>query len=190
MISLIKPKNLFDLFNYNNQELLDEILNNVYFYPFYSEDSYANYNEDLQTIHLQGITKEELDSIEYIIAIYAFILVCLIHELFHFFFSYMRFICKDKKRFHPPQPNNASPYVLERKGESGEWIEEQLFGRHIEELTVKEGLFIFGMKNYRDGYNNYRKDFEKCNKIDNKEIDIEFIRKYLESFENFKSFKL
>lgn len=190
MKSLIRKKNLFDLFNYNNQELLDEILNNVYFYPFFSEDSYANFNEDLQTIHLQGITKDELNSIEYIIVIYAFILVCLIHELFHFFFSYMRFICKDKKRFLSPLPNNASPYAAERKGESGEWIEELLFGRHIEELSTKEGLFIFGMKNYKDGFNNYRKDFEKCNKIDNNEMGIENIRKYFENFEKFESFKL
>ena len=102
----------------------------------------------------------------------------------------MRFICKDKKRFHSSLPNNASPYAIERKGESGEWIEEQLFGRHLEELTAKEGLFIFGMKNFKDGLNNYRKDFEKCNKIDIKEIDIENIRKYLENFENFKSLKL
>lgn len=190
MRNLIEEEKLFDLFNYNNQELLDEILNNIYFYPFFAEDSYASFIENFHTIYIQGIAKDELDSIEYIIVLYAFILVCLIHEIFHFYFSYMRFISKDKKRFHSPLPNNGSLYALERKGESGEWIEELFFGRHIQDLSTKEALFILGMKNYKGGFYFFRKDFENCNKKDNNNFGIDNIKKYIENLENFESFKL
>ena len=38
MKDFFKKNNLFDLFNYNSQELLNEILDNVIFYPFISEN--------------------------------------------------------------------------------------------------------------------------------------------------------
>ena len=179
-----KYHNLFDLFNYNSQEILNEILDNVKFYPFISENSYACFNENFQTIYLQGITKKEIDSAEYFIVIYAFQLICLIHKLFHFYFSYMRFISKEKKRFHSPLPKNYSSYAKEEGGESGEWIEEKLFGHHIVNLSVKESLFIFSMKNYKGGFENFRKDFEKCSNLQKEEFKYEKYQKYIQKFNN------
>ena len=179
-----KYHNLFDLFNYNSQEILNEILDNVKFYPFISENSYACFNENFQTIYLQGITKKKIDSAEYFIVIYAFQLICLIHELFHFYFSYMRFVSKEKKRFHSPLPKNYSSYAKEKGGESGEWIEEKLFGHHIVNLSVKESLFIFSMKNYKGGFENFRKDFEKCSNLQKEEFKYENYQKYIQKFNN------
>ena len=179
-----KYHNLFDLFNYNSQEILNEILDNVKFYPFISENSYACFNENFQTIYLQGITKKKIDSAEYFIVIYAFQLICLIHELFHFYFSYMRFVSKEKKRFHSPLPKNYSSYAKEKGGESGEWIKEKLFGHHIVNLSVKESLFIFSMKNYKGGFENFRKDFEKCSNLQKEEFKYEKYQKYIQKFNN------
>ena len=55
---------LFDLFNYRNQKYLDEVLNNVYFYPFIADGSYASYSKETETIYLSGIPLKSLESIE------------------------------------------------------------------------------------------------------------------------------
>ena len=183
MKDFLNKNNLFDLFNYNSQELLNEILDNVIFYPFISENSYACFRENFQTIYLQGVTKKEIDSVEYFIVLYAFQIVCLIHELFHFYFCYLRFISKEKKRFNSPLPKNCSSYAKEREGESGEWIEEKLFGRHIQNLSVKESLFIFAMKDYKGGFESFRKEFEKCNKLNKKEFKYQNFQKYIQKFD-------
>lgn len=182
MKDFFKKHNLFDLFNYNSQELLNEVLDNVVFYPFISENSYACFNEDFQTIYLQGVTKIEIDTAEYFIVSYAFQIVCLIHELFHFYFGYLRFISKEKKRFGSPLPKKCSSYAKEREGESGEWIEEQLFGRHIQNLSVKESLFIFSMKDYKGGFESFRNEFEKLKK---REFKYENFQKYIIKFKDF-----
>ena len=182
MKDFFTKNNLFDLFNYNKNELLNKILDNVIFYPFISKTSYACFSEDFQCIYLQGIGKEEITSAEYFIILYAFLIVCLIHELFHFYFSYLRFINKDKKRFSSPLPKNCSDYAKERGGESGEWIEENLFGRHIQDLSVKESLFIFSMKDHKGGYESFKKNFEKCKF--NKDFKIGNFKKYIQKFDN------
>ena len=178
----LKNHNLFDLFNYNSQEILNDILENVKFYPFISENSYSCFSEDFQTIYLQGITIKEIDSAEYFIVLYAFQLICLIHELFQFYFSYMRFISKEKNRFNFPLQKNCSSYKIEEGGESRKYIEEKLFGRQIQNLSVKESLFIFSMKDYKGGFENFRKDFEKCNILQNGEFKFENFKKYIQKF--------
>ena len=99
---------------------------------------------------MKGVGEEEIDSVEYFLVLYAFSIVCLIHEHFNFYLSYLKFISKDKTRFNSP-----------RDEESWKWIEETLFGRHIQDLSVKESLFIFSMKDYKGGYESFKKDFEK-----------------------------
>ena len=189
MKHFLNKNNLFDLFNYDKQKLLNEILDNVIFYPFISENSYACFSEDFQTIYLQGISQKEIDSAEYFIVLYAFQIICLIHELFHFYFSYLRFITEEKKRFKSPFPKNGSSYAKERKGESGEWIEENLFGRHIQNLSVKESLFIFSMKDYKGGFEGFKKEFMKCENLKKNEFKIEHFQKYIKKFDDiFASF--
>ena len=182
MKNFLNKNNLFDLFNYENQQLLDEILDNVIFYPFISENSYACFTEDFQTIYLQGIPKKEIDSAEYFIVLYAFQIICLIYELFNFYFCYLRFINQEKKRFNFQSPKNCCSHAKERKGESGEWIEENLFGRHIQNLSVKESLFIFSMKDYKGGFENFKKEFKKCQNLKKNEFKIEYYQKYIQKF--------
>ena len=108
---------------------------------------------------MKGVGEEEIDSVKYFLVLYAFSIVCLIHEHFNFYLSYLKFISKDKTRFNSP-----------RDEESWKWIEETLFGRHIQDLSVKESLFIFSMKDYKGGYESFKKDLEKCNKLSKKEF--------------------
>ena len=88
----------------------------------------------------------------------------------------MRFISSS------PLPKNCSSYAKEREGGSGEWIEEKLFGRHIQNLSVKESLFIFSMKDYKGGFESFRKEFEKCNKLNKGEFKYENFQKYIQKF--------
>jgi len=149
---------LFDLFNYRNQKYLDEVLNNVYFYPFIANDFYASYSKETETIYLSGIPIKSLDSIERSITEYSFLIICLLHELFHFYFSTMRYISQNEKKFDSPTPKNGTNYAKKRGCESGEWLEEQLFGRLIKELHINESLLIFKMKEFSH-MEDFRKEF-------------------------------
>ena len=102
----------------------------------------------------------------------------------------MRFISKDKKRFNSPWPKNYSSYAKERGGESGEYIEEKLFGHQIQNLSVKESLLILSMKDYKGGFENFRKDFEKANNLLKEEFKYENFQKYIQKFNHiFVSFE-
>lgn len=140
------------------QKYLDEVLNNVYFYPFIANDFYASYSKETETIYLSGIPLKSLDSIERSITEYSFLIICLLHELFHFYFSTMRYISQNEKKFDSPTPKNGTNYAKKRGCESGEWLEEQLFGRLIKELHINESLLIFKMKEFSH-MEDFRKEF-------------------------------
>lgn len=87
---------LYDLFNENNQQILDEILEEIYFYPFIAQDSVASTIAFNQTIYIQG-ESVFLDTFEHFIIVYTFQIISLLHELFHFYFNNMRYISQEKK---------------------------------------------------------------------------------------------
>ena len=154
---------IYDIFNKNNQQILNEILDEIYFYPFICEDFCAFTNSDNQTIYLQGIADFKY-SINIFIILYVFQIICLLHELIHFYFNTMRYISKGKKKFKPPMPKNGSPYAQNRKAEAGEWFEEKFFGKRIKKLSIKESIFILKISNYAKGLYDFQKEFLNVSK--------------------------
>ena len=114
MKSFIKEFLQFDLFNEDNQKYLDYILDNTYYYPFISKGSYSSINTDLLKIYIRGIPANEVLKIENFLNLYVFNLVCLLHELFHYYFSAMRYITKGNKIFNSPAPKKPSPYAKKK----------------------------------------------------------------------------
>ena len=74
-----------------------------------------------------------------------------------------------KKKYTSPKPLKGTQYAQNRNKESGEYIEEQLFGRVLEILTIKEMLYILDLKNYNCDFEIFKKKFMRCN---DEKIDI------------------
>ena len=171
MKELMKNNDLFDIYNENEQNYLDEILEEVYFYPFFCSESVATTNSNFGTIYIQG-ELNNVKSFEDFIILYCFQIVSLMHELFHFYFNTMKYITKEKERYKSPMPKDGSEYAKKRKGESGEWFEEKFFGRHIKKLSFKESIFILNMRNYNKGLNDFKKELSNISKKELKPEDI------------------
>ena len=52
-----------------------------------------------------------------------------------------------------------------RNKESGERLEIKLFGRVINEITIKEALYILNINNYAQNIEDFKKNFANCNNI-------------------------
>ena len=74
-----------------------------------------------------------------------------------------------KKKYTSPKTLKGTQYAQNRNKESGEYIEEQLFGRVLEILTIKEMLYILDLKNYNCDFEIFKKKFMRCN---DEKIDI------------------
>ena len=70
-----------------------------------------------------------------------------------------------------------------RGKESGESIEIILFGKKLNNLTVKESLYVLNIDNYSLNLENFRNNFQKyedkaikelLNKIDNNPLEISY----------------
>ena len=73
----------------------------------------------------------------------------------------------NRKEIKSPSPNINSKNLKERKeGESGDYIEELLYGSNLNNLSYKEILFILDLDNYDCSYDEFRNKFLKCNDCD------------------------
>ena len=171
MKELMTKNDLYDIFNQNNQSIIEEVLQEVYYYPFICKDSVATTNANDGTIYIQG-EFNNMNSFEDFIILYCFQIICLMHELFHSYFNTMRYISKEEKRYNSPMPKNGSLYTQKRKAESGEWFEEKFFGKRIYKLTFKESIFILKSIDYNKSLNDFKKEFLNITKTQIKMSDI------------------
>ena len=172
MKQFMNENDIYDIFNCNNQQILNEILEEVYFYPFICQDFCAFTNPDNQTIYLQGITNFNNNSITNFIIFYAFQLISLLHELLHFYFNTMRYVSKGKEKYNSPKPKHGSPYAKRRKAESGEWFEEKFFGKKIDILGIEGSIFILKMNDYTKNLYDFQKEFLEISKTNVSDDDI------------------
>ena len=71
----------------------------------------------------------------------------------------------NKKKILSPQPNKLkSPYYIKSGKESGEFLEEQLFGNYGFQMTMKQILFILDKSNYNEiNHDAFKNKFEAIN---------------------------
>ena len=112
---------------------------------------YSNY-ENLIYIYDSPLNNEDVLKVIFL----AFNLVSNDHEILgHFNIGYQNYSFGEEEE------------KKEDYKESGEDIEIKLFGRVIDELTLKEALFILNLSNYtQNDYCQFRKKFMECNKKD------------------------
>jgi len=176
MKEFINEYDLYDIFNINNQKFLDEILNEVYFYPFICKDFVASTNIDHGTIYLQGEINNVKSKEEFYI-LFTFQLICLLQEIFHYYFSTMKYISKGKENYNPPKPKNNSQY---RKRESGQWFEEEFFGKHFRKLSFKESIFILKSYSYKNNIHEFKQEFLNISKV---KFQKEEIKNYIDGIQ-------
>ena len=94
-----------------------------------------------------------------------------LHEIIgHLNIRFQFYLSKDK-RYESPKPKKPSKLAKSRNGkESGEFVEELLFGIFNERLELEQMLYILDIKNYNKSIDEFREDFIKCGK--NKGYDI------------------
>ena len=86
-----------------------------------------------------------------------------LHEIIgHLNIRFQLYIFKDK-RYTSPKPDKPSEQAKDRNGkESGEFVEELLFGALNQKLEIEQMIYILDINNYNKDCTKFREDFLKC----------------------------
>ena len=166
------------IYNDSKHEPLDKndfkkILDDLHFFNF-EVDSVAETKKRFLSIYVQASLFSEKTrdiNIKKCIYLTIFLIAC-IHEIIgHFYLRVNQYLYPDEK-ISSPMPNYPSDYAEERGKESGEVIEENLFGNYQCKMTMKEILFVLDRENYDEkSLTTFRQNFENAHKKDIKISD-------------------
>ena len=193
VISLFNSKTIISLYTIlfkvqepfiTDVEEMNIILNNIIFYSFETDFAgetnreslkiyeYSNY-DNLIDVYDKNSSNEDVLKVIFL----AFNLVINYHEILgHYNIGYQSFNYSEenKEKYDSPKVSKdfSSDFAKKRNDqESGENIEINLLGRVINELTLKEALFLLNPKNYSENnFSSFREKFMKCNE---RKIDID-----------------
>ena len=144
-----------------NKEYLLKILNEIRFFSFKTNFT-AETKKRLLLIYIQAnVGNNEAKSVNIKKLIYlAVFLVSCIHEIAgHLSLRVHNYIFK-KDQGESPKPKYPSSYARKRKKESGECIEENLFGNYQFKMTIKQILYTLDANNYiNENCDNFRSNF-------------------------------
>lgn len=145
----------------NNREYVLKILNEIRFFSFTTKFT-AETKKRFLLIYIQTyIGNNEVEDINIKKLIYlAIFLVSCFHEIAgHLSLRVYNYIfTKDKKE--SPIPKYPSSYARKRNKESGECIEENLFGDYKFKMSIKQMLYILDVDNYLgENCNNFMSKF-------------------------------
>ena len=148
---------------------IKKILDSLKFFN-YETDFIGETKKRFLIIYIQSQLKNDYNpNIDLTKLIYLTVfLICCIHEIIgHLYLRINNYL--EDKQINSPQPLYPSDYAKTRKKESGEYIEEMLFGNYNFEMTIKEILFTLDKENYNKNNLTFRENFKKAN---NQEIFI------------------
>ena len=177
-----------------NKNEIKQIINNIRFFNFQSNFS-AITKTRLLLIYAQANMKSDYkESINILIYLTLFI-INLIHEIIgHLNVRFQQYLYLNKLK--SPKPEKGSKYANERGAESGEFVEEELFGNYQGSMTVQQMLFLLDINNYNYIYHEtFRQKFQEYNTLKITEISDE-LKEILHLFnielreEDFKSNQL
>ena len=145
---------------------IQKILNNMRFFS-YNTDAIAETKKRFLSIYMEANIRilENNINIKKIVYLAVF-LISSIHEIIgHLYLRIHNYLNPPEKQISSPQSNKLkSPYAIKRGKESGEFLEEQLFGNYGFQMTMKQILFILDKNNYNIiNHVDFRKKFEAVN---------------------------
>jgi len=100
---------------------------------------------------------EPLDYNKFLIVNMGLFIYIFFHEFFaHYLLHYLEIIIKNKYN---------SPFsIIEKKKESGSFIEAKLFGKRIDKFTLLQLLYILDIDNYKNDYETFKMNFQNIEK--------------------------
>lgn len=142
---------------------IKKILNNMRFFT-YKTDAVAETKKRFLSIYMEANIRIFENDINIKKSVYlAVFLIASIHEIIgHLYLRIHNYLNPPEKKIFSPQPNKLkSSYAIKRGKESGEFLEEQLFGNYGFQMTMKQILFILDKSNYNEkNHDSFRKKFE------------------------------
>ena len=149
---IIKILDNFHFFNYETDCIAET--KKRFLFTYIESQLQGNYPQNINLVKLIYLT--------------VFLITC-IHEIIgHLILRIFNYLSENEK-LNSPIPLNPSDYARLRGKESGEKIEELLFGNYKFEMTIKEMLFTLDKENYKKEYLNFNDSFSKVN---NNELQI------------------
>ena len=157
-----------------NESDMKKIMDNLHFFNFRT-NFVAETKKRFLFIYIQASISSENDyntDIKKIIYLVIFLISCMHEILGHLYLRINNYIYKTEK-ISSPKPKFPSEYAEERDKESGEFIEEQLFGNYNFKMTMKEILFALDKENYKNGLMEFQNNYKKANEKDINNISNE-----------------
>ena len=164
------------LFHCFNKYEIKEIINNIRFFNFKSDFS-GSTKSSLLLIYAQANMQSDYEESISILIYIIKILIILIHEIIgHLNIRYQQYLNNNFKniKLKSPKPEEGSEYANKRGAESGEFVEEQLFGNYEGEMTLGQILFVLDIQNYKESnHESFREKFKNCKTLQIKDISNE-----------------
>ena len=146
---IIKILDNFHFFNYETDCIVET--KKRFLFTYVESQLQGNYPQNINLIKLTYLT--------------VFLITC-IHEIIgHLFLRIFNYLSENEK-LNSPMPLYPSDYAKLRGKESGEKIEELLFGNYKFEMTIKEMIFTLDKENYKKDYLDFNERFSKVNNND------------------------
>ena len=146
---IIKILDNFHFFNYETDCTVE--IKKRFLFTYVESQLQGNYPQNINLIKLTYLT--------------VFLITC-IHEIIgHLFLRIFNYLSENEK-LNSPMPLYPSDYAKFRGKESGEKIEELLFGNYKFEMTIKEMIFTLDKENYKKDYLDFNERFSKVNNND------------------------
>lgn len=150
-------------------EFITDIIDNIKFF-MYDTSFLGETNVEINSIYEYGLYNLQITNHSVALLIfYGFHIIINIHEIGgHLNIKYQYYFTLDES-FHSPKIKEESKilyssYAINREKESGESIEIKLFGEVKCTLTIREALFVLNKNNYKLAYENFKEEFQNCNK--------------------------
>ena len=150
----------------SDKAFLNKIIDNTKYF-IYETNFSADINLSTQRIYEYGLYIKDYNQNISLLFFYAFNNISYILEIVgNININIQNIFCQNNKNFESPiiEKNNSS-YTSNKKKESEEMIEIELFGRIIDFLTIKEALFSLDPMNYAKGKKYFQDQFKICNDL-------------------------
>ena len=167
----------------SSYSILSDIINNIQFFTFNCVFHGRTIGE-LFRIYENGIFNKNNNQSISLLIFYAFFILTTLHEIGGHFYVRFQYLYSLNEGFESPdieenEKSNYTEFGILRGKESGEKLEIKMFGRVINKLTVHEALYILNLSNYSKNIEDFRKNFNDCNKKDINELFDDSLEQFL-----------
>jgi len=146
---------------------IKQVLDDLHFFN-YATDFVAETKKRFLFIYFQASLSSEKKfdiNTKKIIYLVIFLISCFHEIIGHFYLRINCYLYKNEN-ISSPMPQNPSSYAIGREKESGEFIEESLFGEYEYKMTIKQIIFTLDKENYRNGASDFQNNFKKADEME------------------------